>query len=158
MRTCNANLLFSTTRTITVKDAMSDLPPIKNGASKPKLSYGSEAQSHFQRVMRTREIEANLKELAKAACHGDEIELKASQASRRALRDHICKNLAPLIEMRMAYVPLEPGSDWRDLPNIVVQLKVSCFCSAEIQPAKRKSVNLIISELADQMASNVLLY
>ena len=88
-------------RTITVKDAMSDLPPIKNGATKHLLTYGSEAQSHFQRSMRSREIAANLKELAAATCHGDEIELKAKQASKMALRDHVCKNLAPLIEMRM---------------------------------------------------------
>ena len=38
------------------------------------------------------------------------------------LRDHICKEMSPLVAARMSYIPLAPGSDWRDLPNIVVRL------------------------------------
>lgn len=38
------------------------------------------------------------------------------------LRDHICKEMAPLVEARMAHIPTASGSDWRDLPNIVVRL------------------------------------
>lgn len=28
----------------------------------------------------------------------------------------------PLVAVRMRYIPRAPGSDWRDLPNIEVQL------------------------------------
>lgn len=40
-------------RTITVKDAMSDLPDIKNGASAREIGYNGESQSHFQRLVCT---------------------------------------------------------------------------------------------------------
>lgn len=36
-------------RTITVRDAMSDLPRIENGAKKEEISYGGDPESHFQR-------------------------------------------------------------------------------------------------------------
>lgn len=36
-------------RTINVRDAMSDLPDIKNGWNKEEISYGSEPLTHFQR-------------------------------------------------------------------------------------------------------------
>nr|ALB00265.1 DNA (cytosine-5)-methyltransferase [Tigriopus japonicus] len=87
-------------RSITVKDAMGDLPPIKNGDETYEKSYESPPISHFQRLTRR---------------------------SSDSLQDHICKNLAPLIEMRICYIPKETGSDWRDLPNIVVQLKDGTF-------------------------------
>lgn len=28
----------------------------------------------------------------------------------------------PLVAVRMRYIPVAPGSDWRDLPNIEVRL------------------------------------
>lgn len=31
--------------------------------------------------------------------------------------------MSALVEGRMRYIPLAPGSDWRDLPNIEVRLK-----------------------------------
>jgi len=36
-------------RTITVRDAMSDLPEIRNGAKAEEISYSGDAMSHFQR-------------------------------------------------------------------------------------------------------------
>ena len=42
---------------------------------------------------------------------------------RQSLRDHICKDMSPVVEARMKYIPCKPGSDWRDLPNIVVKLR-----------------------------------
>lgn len=39
-------------RTITVRDAMSDLPEIRNGASNDEISYSGDAISHFQRQVR----------------------------------------------------------------------------------------------------------
>ena len=38
------------------------------------------------------------------------------------LKDHICKDMNPLVHVRMQHIPLAPGSDWRDLPNIEVRL------------------------------------
>ncbi|XP_048198152.1 DNA (cytosine-5)-methyltransferase 1 isoform X2 [Perognathus longimembris pacificus] len=84
-------------RTITVRDTMSDLPEIQNGASASEISYNGEPQSWFQRQLR--------------GSHYQPI-----------LRDHICKDMSPLVAARMRHIPLAPGSDWRDLPNIEVRL------------------------------------
>ncbi|CAN7984788.1 unnamed protein product [Ixodes hexagonus] len=82
-------------RTITVRDAMLDLPEIRNGAKQEEIPYGAEAITSFQRTLR---------------------------GGGAVLRDHICKEMAPLVEARMRHIPLTPGSDWRDLPNAVVRL------------------------------------
>lgn len=84
-------------RTICVRDAMSDLPDIKNGCSKTEMSYDGDAVSHFQKLMRGT----------------DETEL---------VRDHICKEMSAIVEARMSQIPTYPGADWRDLPNISVKL------------------------------------
>lgn len=84
-------------RTITVRDTMSDLPEIRNGASASEISYNGEPQSWFQRQLRGSQYQP-------------------------ILRDHICKDMSPLVAARMRHIPLAPGSDWRDLPNIQVQL------------------------------------
>ncbi|XP_067015919.1 DNA (cytosine-5)-methyltransferase 1-like [Acropora muricata] len=84
-------------RTITVRDSMSDLPEIRNGASNAEISYNGDSISHFQRQVRGSQYQP-------------------------VLRDHICKEMNPLVAVRMRYIPLAPGSDWRDLPNIEVQL------------------------------------
>ena len=39
-------------KTVTVRDTMSDLPRIKNGHNKLEISYGGEARSHFQKMIR----------------------------------------------------------------------------------------------------------
>ena len=38
------------------------------------------------------------------------------------LVDHICKEMNPLVAARMRLVPIAPGADWRDLPNVEVRL------------------------------------
>ncbi|XP_076633551.1 DNA methyltransferase 1a [Colletes latitarsis] len=91
-------------RTINVKDAMSDLPEIKNGWSKDEMPYNSEPMSHFQRNMRKKQYQL-------------------------LLRDHVCKEMAPLVEARMAHIPIAPGSDWRDLPNIAIRLSDGTYCN-----------------------------
>nr|XP_039272538.1 DNA (cytosine-5)-methyltransferase 1-like [Styela clava] len=83
-------------RTITVRDAMSDLPKIPNGYSKLERQYDSEPLSDFQRKIR-------------------------GTSYQPILRDHICKEMSPLVAARMSYIPHAPGSDWRDLPNITVK-------------------------------------
>lgn len=84
-------------RTITVRDTMSDLPEIRNGAKAEEISYQGDPQSHFQRIIRGKQHQP-------------------------ILRDHICKEMSPLVAARMQHIPLAPGSDWRDLPNIEVRL------------------------------------
>jgi len=82
-------------RAITVRDALNDLPEIRNGANRQEMSY-LEPLTHFQRKIRSPE---------------DQI-----------LRDHICKEMSALTAARMRHIPTGPGSDWRDLPNIIVRL------------------------------------
>ncbi|XP_012254092.2 DNA (cytosine-5)-methyltransferase 1-like isoform X2 [Athalia rosae] len=89
-------------RTISVRDAMSDLPDIKNGWDKETMSYGGEPVSHFQRKIRGNRYQA-------------------------MLHDHICKEMAPLVEARIAHIPTAAGSDWRDLPNIEQRLSDGTF-------------------------------
>ncbi|XP_050512373.1 DNA (cytosine-5)-methyltransferase PliMCI [Diabrotica virgifera virgifera] len=84
-------------RTITVRDALCDLPEIKNGCSKLELPYDSEPKTHYQRIIRSNE---------------DTI----------LVRDHICKEMSALVEARMSHIPTYPGADWRDLPNISLTL------------------------------------
>lgn len=38
------------------------------------------------------------------------------------LYDHICKEMNPLVAARMRHIPVAPGADWRDLPNIELRL------------------------------------
>ncbi|XP_059051401.1 DNA (cytosine-5)-methyltransferase PliMCI-like [Achroia grisella] len=90
-------------RTCTIHDAMSDLPRICNGANKIDIDYGSMPESHFQRLIRSKDESAKL-------------------------RDHICKNMAPLIQARISRIPTTAGSDWRDLPNISVTLSDGSKC------------------------------
>jgi len=85
-------------RTITVRDAMSDLPKIKNGANKLEIGYDNEPLSHFQKMVRRLHLQ-------------------------QVLRDHVCKDMSALVEARMSHIPTKPGSDWRDLPNICVKLR-----------------------------------
>ncbi|KAJ8965257.1 hypothetical protein NQ314_004269 [Rhamnusium bicolor] len=80
-------------RTICVRDAMSDLPDIKNGWNKTEMPYDGDAVSHFQKMMRG----------------NDENDL---------VKDHICKEMSAVVEARMTQIPTYPGADWRDLPNI----------------------------------------
>ena len=73
---------------------MSDLPRIKNGHDTLEISYGGDARSHFQKMIRK----------------GSEV-----------LSDHVTKNMSPLSVARIALIP--PNGDWRDLPNKIVRLK-----------------------------------
>ncbi|XP_040567550.1 DNA (cytosine-5)-methyltransferase PliMCI [Lepeophtheirus salmonis] len=82
-------------RTITVRDAIFDLPPIESGDQMETRSYESPALCHFQRKMRQNSTN---------------------------LSDHNTKKVSPLIHARIALIPTFPGSDWRDLPNIKMKL------------------------------------
>ena len=69
-------------RTITVRDTMSDLPEIRNGASALEISYNGEPQSWFQRQIRGSQYQP-------------------------ILRDHICK-VRMLGSQRGAGLPSDP--------------------------------------------------
>lgn len=91
-------------RTITVRDSMSDLPSIKNGCNVKEMQYDDEPISHFQRMMRGND-------------------------TTNIVKDHICKEMAPLVEGRMSQIPVCPGADWRDLPNIVMRLSDGTYAN-----------------------------
>ncbi|XP_072402558.1 DNA (cytosine-5)-methyltransferase PliMCI-like [Diabrotica undecimpunctata] len=83
-------------RTITVKDAISDLPAIKNGYSKTELPYDCDPETHYQRMLRS--------------------------DNNTLVRDHVSKEMSPLVEARISHIPTYPGADWRDLPNVRVSM------------------------------------
>ncbi|KAL1455285.1 hypothetical protein WDU94_009390 [Cyamophila willieti] len=85
-------------RTITVRDIMSDLPEIRNGSQVQHQPYVDYPKSHFQREMRSNVLDPMV------------------------ISDHICKDMALLVQTRIKYIPTEEGSDWRDLPNIEIKL------------------------------------
>ena len=91
-------LLSAPYRTVTVRDPMSDLPDISNDTKQG--AYEGDPQSNFQQWM----------------CDSD------SEPSS-ILRDYNCKDMAPLVEARIAFIPSKPGSDWRDSPNTEIRLK-----------------------------------
>ncbi|GJP36008.1 hypothetical protein CLOM_g20549 [Closterium sp. NIES-68] len=82
-------------RSITVRDAMGELPSIENGAEEEEMEYSSEPSSWFQRCIR---------------------------AQQAKLLDHTCKRMNELNLKRCQHIPRRPGADWRDLPDIKVRL------------------------------------
>lgn len=85
-------------RTVRVRDALLDLPEIKNGWNKPEMPYDTDATCHYQKIMRV----------------GGEDE--------GVVRDHVCKEMSAIVEGRISQIPTYPGADWRDLPNISIKL------------------------------------
>ncbi len=80
-------------RSVTVRDAIADLPPIENGADMDELEYTTHPVSAFQRAIR-----------------GD----------ATVLHDHISKRLNELNMERCRCIPKGvPGADWRVLEQIV---------------------------------------
>lgn len=114
---------------ITVRDSMCDLPEIKCGNAKEEMSYLSEPQTHFQRKVNMSEkifqyivFFFSLKDDCLNVIKITFVSFQMRNRQDSVLTDHICKEATPLMEARMKYIPTAPGSDWRDLPNIKVQL------------------------------------
>ncbi|KAJ8970400.1 hypothetical protein NQ317_001491 [Molorchus minor] len=103
-------------RTICVRDAMSDLPDIKNGWSKTEMPYDGETISHFQKMMRGNDENSMVK-------------------------DHVCKEMSAIVEARITQIPTYPGADWRDLPNIAVKLNDGTMTSILRFPYRTKKQN-----------------
>lgn len=80
-------------RSVTVRDAIYDLPPLLNGSQRQTMAYDKPPTSAFQRSIRGGAAE---------------------------LRDHVCKEMCALNLERCRYIPkLTPGADWRVLEAVV---------------------------------------
>ena len=75
---------------VTVGDAISDLPRLASTNPKEDCEYASQPQSDYQRLLR--------------------------KGSRR-VRDHICPKVEPVTLERICAVPRKPGAGWLDLPE-----------------------------------------
>ncbi|CAG7872344.1 unnamed protein product [Brassica rapa] len=96
-------------RSITVRDTINDLPPIKNGESETNREYGADPVSWFQKKIR-----------------GDML----------VLTDHICKEMDETNLIRCENIPKTPGADWRDLKNIKKKkIKLSSGKMVDMIPA-----------------------
>ena len=93
-------------RAVTVRDAISDLPRIKNRATRPRLKYASEPVTHFQKVLR--------------------------QESAELVMDRITKNVSPLDLARIQHIPKVPGADWRDPLTFPGSWRGSQVCSGVV--------------------------
>lgn len=71
----------------TIKDAIGDLPSLKNGEDKGVQSYAIEARGEYQSLMRN---------------------------GSNAVTNHAAPRLAPINLERMKHIP--PGGSWRDVP------------------------------------------
>lgn len=85
-----SNLFWEPKPTVTVGDAISDLPEIGNGGGADEMPYGSAPRSAFQATVR-----------------------KGSNT----LHDHQCARLEELMLARCVAVPKRPGAGWLDLPE-----------------------------------------
>lgn len=72
---------------VTIWDAISDLPPLENGAKHSPVRYGDDPQTSFQALLR-----------------GD----------CTSLHNHSAGRLSPINEQRMRHIP--SGGSWRDIP------------------------------------------
>ncbi|KAJ8981449.1 hypothetical protein NQ317_000124 [Molorchus minor] len=77
------------------------------------------------RTICVRDAIADLPEINNGAI---DIELLYDEQAKKTnktglVKEHICKELSPLVEARILHIPTYPGADWRDLPNKVVELK-----------------------------------
>ena len=103
-------------RSMTIRDVMGDLPPIKNGDPDQVSCYGSEPSTHFQRLIRRSRGGVSGGSSSGGGCSG-------GGCADDSLNLHVSKGYAPLVAERMRLIPAHPGADWRDLPNISVKLK-----------------------------------
>ncbi|KAL3680908.1 hypothetical protein R1sor_023864 [Riccia sorocarpa] len=82
-------------RAITVRDTISELPAVENGASLLRTEYTLPPESWFQKQIR---------------------------GNMDVLTDHISKEMNELNLIRCKRIPTRPGADWRDLPDEKVKL------------------------------------
>ena len=109
-------------RTVTCKDVFSDLPKLdgKLAVRENYLSLFPIAHINcFSPFLQHLEPEDDLP-------YGTDPITAFQRQMRRnspSLLDHYTKEMSELVKIRMELIPTEPGSDWRDLPNIVMRLE-----------------------------------
>ncbi len=114
-------------RSITVRDALSDLPEITNGATKVELEYGPPL-SDYQYRMRKLHLKNhsntnfNINTTDSIIEDVESITNNDSNSNSNIITDHISKLMSPLVWARIIHIPKVPGADWRDLPNKEVTL------------------------------------
>jgi len=84
-----SDLFWQPKPTVTVSDAISDLPKISNGSGADEIAYGTPPCSEFQADIRRESM---------------------------AIYDHRCARLDELMFARCVAVPKRPGAGWLDLP------------------------------------------
>uniref|UniRef100_A0A383WCP9 Cytosine-specific methyltransferase n=1 Tax=Tetradesmus obliquus TaxID=3088 RepID=A0A383WCP9_TETOB len=95
-------------RTVTVRDAIGDLPNIQNGHDKDPMPYSGPAVSAFQKLMRHKASELR-----------DHICKEMNELNLERCR-FICKEMNELNLERCRCIPKDtPGADWRTLLEIV---------------------------------------
>ena len=119
--------------TVAVGDAMSNLPEICNRHKREEMANGGEP-SHFQWLVSPWfgywlcvKCPVLLFVNTSAWFYVILIKNRGANWCQLVLRDHICKDMVPLIEVRITRIPTASGSDWCDLPNIVVRLSDGTF-------------------------------
>ena len=123
-------------RATTCKEALADLPKIQSGSAVEYLKYQSKPETHFQKMVR--------------------FDKKRNQYLDW-LNDHICRKMTPLNDMRIRLIPLVPGSDWRDLPNEVVQLGNGTWTEKLIPCNCKKSKKMDKSQCASLYNQNTMI-
>ncbi len=84
------NLFWNPLPTVTVGEAISDLPPMQNGQGTEICDYEREPETVYQNILR----EGSTK-----------------------LYDHICTNHGAIMYSRICSIPKLPGAGWLDLPE-----------------------------------------
>ena len=93
-------------RCVTVRDGISDLPlnpdhMFNSNSDKNEVNYRCEPKGSFQKMARWNSKTGEF---------------------RQSIEDHVSKKLSTLVMERLKYIPKTFGADWRDLPNISVNL------------------------------------
>ena len=84
------DLFWKPLPTVTVADAVFDLPPIRNGGGADEMEYGKGPDADYQRALRSDSLQ---------------------------LWDHRCQKLGELMYARCCAIPKRPGAGWLDLPH-----------------------------------------
>ena len=84
-------------RTVTIRDAISDLPYIDYESMSLEMPYEGNEMSHYVCFLRE-------------YCNRDNV-----------LTEHVCNNVSLLVKKRIQLIP--EGGDWRDLPNVPLKLE-----------------------------------
>ncbi|CAI5949593.1 unnamed protein product [Closterium sp. NIES-64] len=124
-------------RSITVRDAMGDLPSIENGAEEEEMEVSHRVGvvsgecgilvSGFKKPQNpsASQHSPSLPPSPFTSTYSSEPSSwfqRSIRAQQARLLDHTCKRMNELNLKRCQHIPRRPGADWRDLPDIKVRL------------------------------------